>query len=660
MIVGTAGHIDHGKSALIRALTGVDTDRLKEEKARGISIELGYAYLPLPLPLPGAAGPEQVIGFVDVPGHERFIHHMLAGATGIDFLLLVVAADDGVMPQTREHVQILDLLGVTRGVVVVSKIDRVSPRRVGEVEGEVRALLAGTSLPDLPAFRVAALRGDGIATLREHLMSVAAALPPRAAHGHFRLAIDRCFTLAGAGTVVTGTVHSGGATAGEYMLLSPRGTMARIRSMHVQNRPTQSCREGQRCALNLVGTQFDKSAVRRGDWILAAPLHQPTRALDVQLRMLAGAPRALRHIASVHLHLAAEHVTARVALLDATSLEPGKSGLARLTLPRPIGAVAGDRLVLRDASASHTLGGGVVLDPQPPARGPRRPERLAWLRAWRDGGAAGALAVALAQGEGRVDLAAVAAHANLLPVELDELVARVATVQPCVRIARKGSDLLVAESAWQRDREAILGALRAHHAHEPNGPGLTREQLRRAVASASDDVVFAAIVERMHAEGELAATGLTLHMPQHRVRLDDNDAALWHRIAPLLQAKLLAPPRVDQLLRQLNIAALDESALQCLLDRVARTGAVYRISAERCYLPAAVARLAAVVREAARDEQGAARPVTAAGIRDLTGIGRNIVIQILEFFDHAGFTRRVGNGHWLRGENRSMFTGEEV
>src|SRR5262245_41034678 len=295
MIVGTAGHIDHGKTSLVKALTGVDADRLPEEKARGITLDLGYAYTRL------ASG--ATLGFVDVPGHERLVHNMLAGATGIDYVVLVVAADDGPMPQTREHLQILELLGLRRGAVALTKIDIVGAERVEQARAEVQALLDGTGFAGSQVFALSSATGAGVAPLRERIEAEARQVSLRPEGGHFRLAIDRCFTLVGTGTVVTGTVFSGAVAIGDTLVLSPPGIKVRVRSLHTQNQPAQRGAAGQRCALNLVGEGFDKSKVERGQWVLAPPLHAPTARLDVQLTLLGSESEALMHWTPAHFHL---------------------------------------------------------------------------------------------------------------------------------------------------------------------------------------------------------------------------------------------------------------------------------------------------------------------------------------------------------------------
>ena len=373
MIVGTAGHIDHGKTSLVRALTGVDADRLKEEKARGITIDLGFAYMP--------AG-DGVIGFVDVPGHERLVHNMLAGASGIDFALLVVAADDGPMPQTREHLAILDLLGLTRGLVALTKADLVDPDRLAAARNETANALIGTGLDGAEIVAVSSATGAGVAALRARLEAAAAERSARPAGAPFRLAVDRSFTLPGAGTVVTGTVLAGSVAPGDHLVASPSGLAVRVRGLHAQNRVAERGGPGDRCALNLAGDGVSKDALRRGDMIVAPALHAPTDRIDARLRVLASEARPIGQWLPVHLHHGAAEVAARVVLLG-DPIAPGAEGLVQLVLDRPIAAAAGDRFVIRDTSAQRTIGGGAFLDLRAPARRRRSPERLAQLAAAR-------------------------------------------------------------------------------------------------------------------------------------------------------------------------------------------------------------------------------------------------------------------------------------
>ena len=401
MIVATAGHVDHGKTSLVKALTGVDADRLPEEKRRGMTIDLGFAYLPLA---------SRVVGFVDVPGHERFVHNMLCGVPGIDLALLVVAADDGPMPQTREHLAILDVLGVSRGVVALTKIDRVPPERVNEVAAETSALLATTSLAGAPVFALSSVSGAGVDSLKDHLEKAARETELRGAQGNFRMSVDRCFSIAGAGLVVTGTAMSGEIALGDEVRALLAGANARVRSIHAHNAPAKNGRAGQRLALNLAGIEGRKP-IARGDWIVRGEVPPPVRRIDARLRVVD--PRPLAHWTPVHVHLGAAHVPGRVALLECAAIAPGESARVQLVLDQPIGALRGDGFVVRDQSARRTLGGGAVIDVFPPPRGRAKPERLAWLAAMELDDDAAALRALLVRAPAGVGLARFAANRNL-------------------------------------------------------------------------------------------------------------------------------------------------------------------------------------------------------------------------------------------------------
>jgi len=635
MIVGTAGHIDHGKTSLVRALTGVDTDRLKEEKARGISIELGYAYKPL-----GSDETAEVLGFVDVPGHERFVHHMIAGATGIDFVLLVIAADDGPMPQTREHLQILELLGLSRGLVALTKSDRVSAERLLAAEAEVRAALAGSAFEHAEILPVSAIDGSGLETLMQRISEEAMRVARRSAAGRFRLAIDRAFTLSGVGTVVTGTAFAGEVKVGDKLLVSPGGREVRVRSIHAQNRAAQVGRAGERCALNIAGPQFEKKNARRGDWVVDPAAHAPSNRLDLMLKLLPSEARKLKHLATAHVHLGAVHLTGRVSMLESDAIEPGSEALVQLILARPIGALAGDRVILRDAAATRTIGGGRVLDPFPPLRGGRKPERLAWLRAAAEGGPEAALSVAIAQSTQGVDLARFALASNLQPEEASSLYAHL----PLVRVKTGDADLGFSRDTWNGWRDGVLATLAAEHRRAPRELGPEREALRKMATPDLGATAFGALLDELRAEGRIAASGSWIHLPAHSVGLGDTEKRDWEAVRPLLEAKPYAPPRFDQVARELG---WKDQRVKSLYHQLAKVGEVYLVSDERAYTRKAIQQLAAVMRKEAAGPDG----IKAAQFRDAIGIGRNLVIDLLEFFDRVGFTRRVKDAHKLRDPN---------
>jgi selenocysteine-specific elongation factor len=639
MIIGTAGHIDHGKTTLVKALTGVDADRLPEEKARGITLDLGYAYTTLPN--------GERLGFVDVPGHDRLVHNMVAGATGIDFVLLVIAADDGPMPQTREHLQIVELLGLTRGAVVVTKTDMVPQPRIDAAMREVRDLLHGRSLEGAPVFALSAATGEGVAQLKACLMQAAAQHAGGIARGRFRLAVDRCFTLKGTGVIVTGTVHAGAVRPGDECTLSPPGVTVRVRGLHSQDRPAEVGRAGERCALNLSGPGFAKELVRRGQWIVAPQLHAPVGRFDVGLQLLTTEPRPLQHWTPVHVHVGAEDVPGRVSLLEADRLEPGTHGLAQLVVDRNIGVLTGDRFILRDQAASRTVGGGIVIDPFPPQRGRRSHARLQMLRDWRALDAKLALKAALEHAVHGLNLDRFTVAWNLCDADARTLWQSV----PMRTIEASGTRIGFSHAAWQSLRWAMVQALQAEHERAPDMAGVGRERLRRLAAPAVTEGAYEAALEELLAEGCIASSGAWLHDPAHRVRLSAMEEVLWERTRPLLDAQPWQPPRVRDLARSLSV---DESVMRRTLKAAARLGQVHPVAHDHYFTRSAVTDLAQIVREL-HGGQGAA----AASLRDRIGSGRKLAIHILEFFDRVGFTRRVGDRHVLRNPHLFPAPGEE-
>jgi selenocysteine-specific elongation factor len=630
MIVGTAGHIDHGKTTLVRALTGVNTDRLKEEQERGISIELGYAYVPL------VNG--EMLGFIDVPGHERLIHTMVAGACGIDFALLVVAADDGVMPQTREHLAILELLGVARGAVALTKADRVEPLRLETVQAEVAALLAPTPLSDAPVFLLNATAHDdpGTLALKNHLFDVATQTTSEAYAGAttdlFRLAVDRVFTLAGHGTVVTGTVFSGRVRVGDTLSVMPAGIGTRVRSIHTQNRPAERGSAGERCALNLTG--IEKSDVRRGDWLADPRALAPTTRIDARLRLVARSALTLEVWAPLHFHLGTSHCLAHIVPLENTRLEAGQSALAQLIFESPICAIPGDRFIVRDAQALHTVGGGVVLDPFAPARKRRSPQRLAYLDALERmlvGEGIAPLLQHAHQGMALADLARLSGKAQEdvpLPADARLIEAR---LERCVILA----------SRWQALKHGAAEALRAFHAHTPEEAGCESGRLRRIASPELPEVRWRALIDELVNEGAIQRSGQWLHLAEHVAVLSSADEDLAHRLQPLVAAGAFDPPWVRELAAALHEP---EERVRYVLRKQVTRGAVYQLVRDLFYDSDRIGELAERIAALAR----ARGTITAADFRDAIGLGRKRTIQILEFFDRIGYTRRVHDAHVLR------------
>jgi selenocysteine-specific elongation factor len=648
MIIATAGHVDHGKTSLVQALTGVDTDRLAEEKRRGLTIEPGFAYLDL--------GGPRLAGFVDVPGHDRFVRNMVTGVSMIDLVLLVIAADDGPMPQTLEHLAIVDLLGATRAVVALTKIDRVTPEEQARASEAIGALLASTRFRGAPVFPVATPQRQGIAALREHLVQVQAHHERSAPAGNFRLAIDRSFSVAGAGLVVTGVVLSGRARVGDSVRVSPSGETVRIRSIHAHSQPADEALAGQRCALNIVGPDLDRDAIGRGRWLLAEPAHAPTDRLDATLNLLADEPRALTHFTPVQLHIGAAAVNARIAPLGQRSIDPGTGGPVQLLLEHPIAALAGDRFVIRDAAARRTMGGGLVLDPFAPARGRSRPARLSELSALTDGDIDQRLRRLLENAPQGVSLARFEQGCNLTPDEAAALRARLS-----VHTLASPDGLRGLAARWWAHWLALIPPLLAQaHAQHPDQVGpievvLVKQTCQTLVADLADatgsggpspralQAVASAAIRALVGRGEVVRDGICLRLPAHRARLSAADQALLERITPILLAAGLRPPIVGELATALG---LERSTLLEYLRRMGSFGHLVAVAPNRYFLPQTLPALADIARRLAQsaDDGG----FDAAGYRDASGIGRNLTIEVLEFLDRSGVTVFAGNRRRLR------------
>ena len=643
MIVATAGHVDHGKTALVRALTGVDTDRLPEEKKRGLTIDLGFAYHPLDA--------DHVLGFVDVPGHERFVRNMLAGVGSIDLALVVVAADDGVMPQTREHTAILDLLGVSECIAVVSKVDKVDAERADEVSEEIVALLSATGMRGADVHQVSALSGAGIEVLAGALRDRALNLAARAANGRFRLCVDRAFMLKGAGLVVTGTVHAGVASTGERLVVTPSGHEARIRGIHAQDRPAKHARAGERCALNLAGRDIESGAIARGDWIVDGALHAPTDRIDVRLNILPGEGRALRHWTPVHAHLAASHSTARVAVLGAGSIAPGESGRVQVVLDQPMHALAGDRIVVRDQSATRTVGGGTVIDPFSPKRGRARPARLAWLDAIALRRPEQAIARALETTATGVDTGWMRRAFGVTDPEME----RIIDSAGAVRVPDTGGDRCFASAHWASLQADILAFLETFHRERPRLHGANANDIRLGIAHrVGRSVVEHALAALLH-DGAIARRGVTVRLPEHRVTLGTNDERVWPRVARVLDSAKGSPPSLRQAAEQLKI---DEAELAALLRRAMNAGLVLPVTRTR-FVPLTAVRALAGHAESLASALPEGR-FTAAEYKNHAGIGRNFAIELLEFFDRSGFTERLGDRRRVRRTAAEAFGTEDA
>lgn len=632
MIVGTAGHIDHGKTSLVKVLTGVDADRLPEEKARGITIDLGFAYADL--------GDGEITGFVDVPGHEKLIHTMAAGTGALDAALLVVAADDGVMPQTLEHLAILGLLGVEHLIVALTKADLANESRRLVVISEIRAALASSRYVGSELIPVSVLTGEGIESLKSRLVSLSANVRARDDKQPFRFCIDRSFILSGFGTVVTGTVLSGTVRIGDMLTVSPSGLTARVRGIHAQNRPAERGAAGQRCALNITGEGISKESVGRGDILLAPELHAPTSRIDAELNLLATESKVVGTWFPARLHSNAVEAGVRIVPLDG-DIKPGQTRLVQLVLDRPVAAAVGDRFILRDVSASRTIGGGRFLDLRAPARKRSSPERLALLR------------------EAHPDNHLVAMNGQLAlgPVDLGAFIRdRTLTVANCTALMEKTKSVVLGGFALS---SVAFGALQSRlendltefHANNPDIVGVGREKLRLQLARHLPPPAFLALLKAEAERGVLALDGSFVSLAGHKVAMASADKELFDKIYPQLLGDLrFRPPRVRDLAENLSV---DEKAIRRVLKLSQRLGQTDQIAHDHFFARTTVREMAGIIIDVA--DQAADGWFTAPTFRDRVNNGRKVAIEILDFFDRLGMTLRRGDLRRINPHRKDMF-----
>ncbi len=639
MIIATAGHVDHGKTELVKALTGIDTDRLLEEKARGLSVDLGFAYHTLP--------DNTILGFVDVPGHDKFIRNMLAGVAGIDLGLLVVAADDGVMPQTREHLAILSLMEIRQYIVALTKIDRVSSGRVYDVADQVDRLLTAQGHEGVTIYPVCAPENQGIGELMKALKSrVKAASAAWTAEHHFRMSIDRVFTLKGVGLVVTGMVFSGAVRKGESMTLSTDGSQVRVRGIRAHNTASNGAKAGERCAINIAGRGLNKEVVRRGNWLMHPSLYAPTRRIDVEVKVLASETGPLKHWTPTHLHIGADHLSARVAVLSGGSIPAGGQGLAQLVVSRDAFAVHGDTFVLRDQSAQRTIAGGRVIDPFSPKRGRARPARIAALNAMQHRNVTDALRALTDGSETGVLLTPFSVAYNLPAPQLDMLIDRLSLR----RVGQQSKQRVFCETQWHRLGAKVVGAVKGFHRSKPMSPGASVKDIQLALSPHIETSILEVLLGTLVEEQRLNSRGTRFHLPSHNIRISVRDQQLLDRVAPKLAPRSGTPLSLHQAAADLKV---DLETLEMTLKTASRLGKMVLIGKNRYAPTHFVAKLGVVAERLAANS--ADRCFTTAEYRKQTTLGRNFVIDVLEYFDQIGFTERNGNTRYIRRSVKDVF-----
>ena len=631
LILGTAGHIDHGKTSLVKALTGIDTDRLPEEQARGITIELGFAHLDLP--------GEIELGIVDVPGHERFVRTMVAGVGGMDLVMLVIAADEGIMPQTREHLEICQLLGVRKGLVALTKIDLVDRDWLGLVTEEVRDYLAGSFLADAPIVPLSSKTGDGLALLKEELAGLAGEIEQKRGEGPFRLPVDRVFTVAGFGTVVTGTLLSGEIMLGDEVEVLPAGLPCRVRGIQVHNRKSDRGLAGQRVAVNLQGVEHHR--VLRGNIVAPRGTYRATRTVDARLDHLPSAPRDLKHRSTLRLHSSTFEVPAQVILIDRDRLRPGESAYVQLRLATPVLLLPGDPFVLRSYSPQATVAGGRILDPSPP-RMRRRSE------------AAGELLKTLESGTDTEKLRLLVATTLLSGLSFEELVNR--TGMSAKRIESSLATLLSAGELIQAVREPriflsreafstlkarLLTDMQAFLKDNPLKDGIGKEELKSRIPARSDPRFFGAMLAALEKEGNIVVEKDLVKIPGEKSGVAAGQLDLHSGIETALCKGGMEPPTIRELCEALRCT--EKTALEHL-NLLSRHGKAVKVKSDLFYAPDPFAE----IREKLMTHLKKSGEITPNEFRELTGLSRKFMIPLLEHFDSEKLTIRVGDKRILR------------
>ena len=623
MIVVTAGHVDHGKTSLVRAITGIETDRLKEEQARGLTIDLGFAYTDLN----GLR-----VGFVDVPGHIRFIHNMLAGVSGVDLALLIVAADDGPMPQTLEHLAIIEALQIPKLLVALTKIDRVDLQRVDEAHQAVSTLLQQTAYREANIVRMSNTSGEGVSEISRLIAESAINQRSNDTAEYFRLPIDRVFTIKGAGTVATGTVLSGSIHVGDQLQHSGTGRMLRVRKIHAQDQVTQQATKGHRCALNLVALDGGSIGLTRGDWLTESQTVTELDRVDLAYTALRTEPKPLKHWTAVHVFHASTHRQGHLAVLGRGGIAPGDSGYVQLSLGGKTHLCIGDRVIFRDQGATRTLGWGQVINTHTRKEGRAKSDRLQLLQRLHH-----------AKSKDHWLNERVAYEPSGLPLALlsDQLnwpIANVIEALTAHRDVRIVDNTVITDRFWRHWQSVIVGKLEEWHLAAPTQRGFAATQLTPYLPKGF--ALLKPLLLSMINEGLLAIDGAQIRRPQHEAQLSDSARSYLALAAPILEKHLLQPPVLHELATMINRSVID---LERALKECAAQGYLVHPTVNRFMLPAALSEFESLIKSLDQAEG-----FTVQTFRDASGIGRNLAIEMLEYFDRKGLTRRDGNVRFVR------------
>jgi len=631
IILGTAGHIDHGKTSLIKAMTGTDTDRLKEEKERGITIELGFAALDLP------GG--QHLGIVDVPGHEKFIKNMVAGVTGIDIVVMIIAADEGVMPQTREHMEICMLLGVRHGLVAMTKIDLVDEEWMELALEDIRDFSQGTFLEDSPILPVSSVTGQGIPELIEALDEIAREIPPRPPSSLFRLPIDRVFTMKGFGTVITGTLVSGKVTVGDTIMVYPTGITSKVRGIQVHNQSAESAEAGMRTAINFQG--LDKAAVQRGE-VLSKPGDLiPSYMADLSFHYLASNKKPLKNRTLVRLHTGTNEVLGHLVLLEQEELPPGQTSMAQIRLDAPVAIVKDDRFVIRSYSPIRTIGGGQVLNPTPQKHKRLKPETISGLQHLADDDPEAIIIYHIQQaGYNGVSYSHLKIMANLGGKQLDTMLQQMLSRKTILQ-TDKENRTYIHQTTFTTLQEKSVEYLANYHRLNPLKAGMPKEELRSKFPRLSNSKLFNQVLNQMIKSSQIVQEENTVRLESHRVALGVDQADVREKILNAYQKGGLQPPYFREVVKTLNA---DPKRTKEVLMHLVEEGQIVKTKEDLYFHVKAVEKLKSRLVDFLKTHG----EITTPQFKEMTGASRKYVIPLIEYFDSKNVTLRVGDSRKLR------------
>jgi selenocysteine-specific elongation factor len=632
IILGTAGHVDHGKTSLIRALTGIDTDRLKEEKERGITIELGFAYLDLPC--------GHRLGIVDVPGHEKFVKNMVAGASGMDLVAFIIAADEGIMPQSREHFEICRLLGIRRGLIVITKKDMVEPDWLELVTDDVRTFFKDSFLEDAPLVAVSSITGEGIEEVRTILDTLVAASDFSEPHGPFRLPIDRVFTMKGFGTVITGTAISGRIKTGEDLMIYPSRKSGKIRGIQVHNKDTGEAESGHRTAINLQG--LEREAVTRGDMAASVDCLQPSYLLDSHFLYLASNKKSYKNRTRVRVHLGTAEIMGRIVLLESEELEPGAEANVQILLEEQVGCWPGDRYVVRSYSPVYTIGGGMIYNGSPRKRKRFREENKQVFQAYRENIPEDVALLHIREsGFNGLPLDRLAVKMGVFGNRLKKIVQLLLSSRKVILIEQEKQRMVAAE-VYEKLNQKLILTLGAYHKENPLKPGLPKEELRALLYRALDQRLFQFLLNDLQKKEKIAQDQALIRLAAHRVSLKDEEKTLRLELEAFYRQADLAPPTIKEVMTKFT--SYPEPLLKEVLAIMVRDGFLAKATEELYFYRPALDNLKDKLVEFLVREGEIDMPA----FKDLTELSRKFSIPLLEYFDKTRVTMRVGDKRILR------------